>query len=46
MILDETGFKPYIVIEEDLTKEYLAKWGHKIDLKNYIKKGKILAFKP
>lgn len=45
-ILSEVGFNPYTVIEEDLTKEYLAKWGHKFDLENYIKRGKILAFKP
>ncbi len=44
-ILEEVGFDSYFINEEDLTKEYLSKWGHKIDLENYIKKGKILAVK-
>ena len=45
-ILRKTGFEPYTVIEEELSPEYLSKWGHKINLKEYIKRGKILAFKP
>lgn len=45
-VLREVGFEPYTVVEEDLTEEYLAKWGHKLDLENYIKRGKILGFKP
>lgn len=45
-ILKEVGFELYTVIEEELTPEYLAKWGHKINLKEYIHRGKILAFKP
>lgn len=45
-ILKNVGFELYTIIEEELTEEYLAKWGHKIDLKKYIRRGKILAFKP
>lgn len=45
-ILKNVGFEIYTIIEEELTEEYLAKWGHKIDLKKYIRRGKILAFKP
>lgn len=45
-ILKNVGFELYAIIEEELTEEYLAKWGHKIDLKKYIRRGKILAFKP
>ena len=45
-ILKKVGFELYTIIEEDLTDEYLAKWGHKLDLKKYIKRGKILGFKP
>ena len=45
-ILKNVGFEIYTIIEEELTEEYLAKWGHKIDLKKYIRWGKILAFKP
>lgn len=45
-ILKTVGFELYTIIEEELTEEYLAKWGHKIDLKKYIRRGKILAFKP
>lgn len=45
-ILKMVGFELYTIIEEELTEEYLAKWGHKIDLKKYIRRGKILAFKP
>ena len=43
-ILKECGFDPYAVIEEDLTEEYLNKWGHE-NMERYIKRGKILAFK-
>lgn len=45
-ILKNVGFELYTIIEEDLTDEYLAKWGHKLDLKKYIRRGKILGFKP
>ena len=45
-ILKNVGFEIYTIIEEELTEEYLTKWGHKIDLKKYIRRGKILAFKP
>ena len=45
-ILKTVGFELYTIIEEELTEEYLAKWGHKLDLKKYIRRGKILAFKP
>ena len=45
-ILKNVGFELYTIIEEDLTDEYLAKWGHKLDLKKYIRRGKILAVKP
>lgn len=44
-ILEKVGFMPYTVIEEDLTDEYLNKWGHK-GLDEFIKRGKILAIKP
>lgn len=46
VILETAGFLDYLVVEEDLTKEYLNKWGHDLDLKQYIKKGKIIAIKP
>ena len=45
-ILKNVGFELYTIIEEELTEEYLAKWGHKLDLKKYIRRGKILAVKP
>lgn len=45
-ILKEVGFEYYTIIEEELTDEYLAKWGHKLNLREYIRRGKILAFKP
>ena len=45
-ILKNVGFELYTIIEEELTEEYLAKWGHKLDLKKYIRRGKILGFKP
>ena len=45
-ILKKVGFELYTIIEEDLTDEYLSKWGHKLDLKQYIRRGKILGFKP
>lgn len=44
-ILEKVGFMPYTVVEEDLTEEYLNKWGHE-GLDEYIKRGKILAIKP
>lgn len=36
---------PYTIVEEDLTEEYLNKWGHE-GLNEFIKRGKILAIKP
>ncbi|MBF1036400.1 hypothetical protein [Parvimonas micra] len=45
-ILKKVGFELYTIIEEELTDEYLAKWGHKLNLRDYIRRGKILAFKP
>lgn len=45
-ILKKVGFELYTIIEEELTEEYLAKWGHKLNLREHIRRGKILAFKP
>ena len=36
---------PCTIVEEDLTEEYLNKWGHE-GLDEFIKRGKILAIKP
>lgn len=44
-ILEKAGFMPYTIVEEDLTPEYLNKWGHE-NMEHYIKRGKILAIKP
>ncbi|MCI6609504.1 MAG: hypothetical protein MSH08_01840 [Ezakiella sp.] len=44
-ILERAGFMPYTIVEEDLTPEYLNKWGHE-NMEHYIRRGKILAIKP
>ena len=35
-----------VIVPAYNVEKYLEKWGQKIDLKKYIRRGKILAFKP
>lgn len=45
-ILLSCGFEDLAVIQEPVTDAYANKWGHDLDLKQYIERGKILAVKP
>lgn len=45
-ILVESGFENITIIQEPVTDEYANKWGHDLNLKGYIERGKILATKP
>lgn len=45
-LLDQAGFKEITIIQEPITDEYANKWGHDLNLKQYIKRAKILALKP
>ncbi|MDO5456813.1 MAG: hypothetical protein Q4F26_00570 [Atopococcus tabaci] len=45
-ILVASGFEQIAVIQEPVTEAYAGKWGHDLDLKRYIERGKILAVKP
>ena len=44
-ILENIGFRNIEILSEEVTDEYAKKWGHGIQLKEYIVSGDILAYK-
>ncbi len=45
MILKNTGFKNIHIVEDEVTDAYSLKWGKGLMIKDYIKRGLIMAHK-
>lgn len=45
-IIESAGFKDVVLIPGEVTDEYAMKWGHGLDIKNYIQSTTLIGRKP
>ena len=44
-IIKKAGFKKIVILRDEVTDAYAAKWGYGIELKEYIQRGMIMGEK-